>query len=514
MIRKLAARAEALSRTRLALLMLGLFALVHSGCYLAGLRFDATPLSYFYQFLDPGLLRSRLAESLFYLHSQPPLFNLFLGVVLKLFPHHEEMAFNVIYLGMGLGLYVALYALMRRAGVSRAIALAASTWFAASPAFVLYEHWLFYTFPIALLLVISCLLFSSSLARPRFWPSFGLFGVVFLLCTLCSTFHLVFFLSVMAALLAARWRNRRAILAAAVAPLVLLVGLYAKQYVLFGQLTTSSWFGMNSSSVTVRAVPVERRQALVAERKLTPLAMIPRFSELGAYPAAYAKVRGLERVRALRQIRKSTGANNFNHLAYIAISEDYLRDDLYVLRHQPKYALVGWLNSWLCYFRSASDYPLLYGNLGRIAPVNILYDYLCYGKVPRYRLHLGPIPVYFAAPYAEPRLYLFLVLGLPLLVVCGIRLALRGHSGDLCLGSDQRVLLLYLCANIIYVALVGNAFEVGENHRLRFATDPLYAVLLGLVLEQLRRGRQRVVGGTGLEPVTSCMSSKHSSQLS
>jgi hypothetical protein len=64
------------------------------------------------------------------------------------------------------------------------------------------------------------------------------------------------------------------------------------------------------------------------------------------------------------------------------------------------------------------------------------------------------------------------------------------------------------------VALVGNISEAGENHRFRFATDPLSAVLLGLVVEQLRRGRPRMVGGTGLEPVTSCMSSKHSSQLS
>jgi hypothetical protein len=482
----LAARVEALPTKRLLALMLAIFGLVQTGYLLLGIRFDVSQLLFGTHILDPELLRGRLAESLLYLHSQPPLFNLFLGVVLKLFPHHEALAFAIVYLAMGLGLYLALLALMRRAGVSQALALLLSTWFMASPSFVLYEQWLLYTLPLALLMTLSCLLFSSSLARPRFRPLFGLFGAVLLMCALWSMFHLVYFLLVMTALLALRWRNRRAIVAAALAPLLLLVGLYVKNGVLFGQVTMNSWLGMNLSGVTVRAVPVETRRTLVEEGKLTPLAMIPRFSELSAYPAPYAQVRGFEHIAALRQRRKSTGANNYHHLAYIAISKEYLRNDLYVALHRPKYLLVGWLNSWLCYFRSGTDYPLLYGNLSKIAPVNVLYDYLFYGKVPRYRLHLGGIPVYYAAPWAQPRLYLFLLIGLPLLLLFGFRLALRPRRTGLVLSADQRMLLLYVCLNILFVALVGNTLDVGENHRFRFATDPLYLLLLGLVIEQAR----------------------------
>ena len=45
------------------------------------------------QYLDPLLLKSDLLKSLFYLHSQPPIFNLFLGIVLKLSQqfHHYLM---------------------------------------------------------------------------------------------------------------------------------------------------------------------------------------------------------------------------------------------------------------------------------------------------------------------------------------------------------------------------------------------------------------------------------------
>src|SRR4051812_43825834 len=37
-----------------------------------GLRFDASPLDFYYQFVDPALLRTRLWESVTHLHSQPP----------------------------------------------------------------------------------------------------------------------------------------------------------------------------------------------------------------------------------------------------------------------------------------------------------------------------------------------------------------------------------------------------------------------------------------------------------
>ncbi len=48
------------------------------------------------------------------------------------------------------------------------------------------------------------------------------------------------------------------------------------------------------------------------------------------------------------------------------------------------------------------------------------------------------------------------------------------------LSRNQRMLVLYACLTIIYVALVGNFFECGENERFRFEVDPLHVVLLGL----------------------------------
>ena len=53
--------------------------------------FDATPLAYYVQYLDPRLLQEDLLRSLLNLHSQPPAFNLFLGLVLKAFPQLHDV---------------------------------------------------------------------------------------------------------------------------------------------------------------------------------------------------------------------------------------------------------------------------------------------------------------------------------------------------------------------------------------------------------------------------------------
>jgi hypothetical protein len=58
------------------------FGASRAAAYAAGVRFDSSPLAFCWQLVDPDLLRTRLLESLFYLHGQPPLFNLYLGVLL------------------------------------------------------------------------------------------------------------------------------------------------------------------------------------------------------------------------------------------------------------------------------------------------------------------------------------------------------------------------------------------------------------------------------------------------
>lgn len=477
---------ERLSPGRLSLALAAAFAAAHAAYYSLGVRFDDTSLAWYWQYLDPQLLKDKLLESVFYMHMQPPLFNLFLGAVLKISGGDGRYVFQGVYLAAGLTLYLSLFWLQVKLGVSRGAAFVVSTLFVLSPSFVLYEHWLFYTFPVAALITLSALLFYEIVTAGRAWAAVAFFATLFLICGVRHIFHLAYYLLVAAALTACCAGARREILLAAAVPFAVLFSFYAKNYFVFGQFAASSWSGMNLWEMTGYFLDPREREELEAGGKLSAVAAVPTFSELGRYPATYADVGRFGRVDALARANKSTGPNNYNHLAYVAISRAYLRDALAVVRYRPRTYLRGLLRSWFMYFRSSSDYVSGVrfldeaGNQSRVGFVERFYDYVFYGKVP-----LGPPLTKILASFnlkCPPYAYLYLVIWLPLLVYFGFRLAWRpGEAAGL--SRPQRLTISYVCVNVIYVALAGTMFNWAESNRMRFLSDPLYVVLLGLFVQ-------------------------------
>ncbi|MFC1890656.1 hypothetical protein ACFL4G_12960, partial [Thermodesulfobacteriota bacterium] len=256
MLKRFFEHLEKTPRERVLFFMVLLFLAAHAVYYcLFGIRLYHGPLFNYFELLDPELLRHNLLESCFYLHSQPPLFNLFLGIVLKLFPESPVVAFQVLYTFFGLALYLSLFLLLRRLDVSRPLSLVLSTLFMISPSFVLYENWLFNTFPLALILVGSALLFHDLVDRGGRLTTTAFFVSLLLLCGIMSIFHLSYYCLVAGALVIAVSDRRRMILSAALVPLVLILSLYLKNYLLFDRFAASSWMGMHLWSTTVRSIP-------------------------------------------------------------------------------------------------------------------------------------------------------------------------------------------------------------------------------------------------------------------
>jgi hypothetical protein len=461
----------------------GAFLLVH-GLYLgAGVRFDDALLADFWQTLDPVLLRDRLLESLGALHSQPPLFNLFLGVVLKLGEAWPAPVLHAVYLGAGLGLYLALLGLLRRLGVSRPVAVTASTLFMASPAFVLYEHWAFYAFPLTALLTGSAWLLAAALERPTGGRVLAFFGLVAVLCATASPFHLAYYVLVAAGLALGASGRRGIWLRGAAPPLLLLLALYGHHLLWFGAFTTYSWTWMSAAKVTLRHVPRAERARLVAAGALSPLVLITPFSAVEVYPAEYRRVPArYAGIPALAATTKSTGAINYNHAAYLAIAAQYGRDTRYVIRHYPGAVLAGVGTAWLYYFRASTDYPFFGENRAAIRALVVGAEALL-GRVP------SPIP-YALDPRDRSDLYLVLLVGLPLLVGVGLRAALGRNAAGAARSPAQRLVIGYVTFAVVYVAMVANTLEVVENNRFRFLTEPLAVVLLALWVDQLRTRRR------------------------
>ncbi len=437
-----------------------------------GVRFDAKHLSYFWQFIEPALLRESLLESVFHLHAQPPLFNLFLGIVLKLFPDAYTGAFHVAYMFMGLLMILVLEELMRELGFRRIASRIFLFLFMISPSMILYENWLFYTYPTALLIPAAPLFLLRFLDQGKQRYAYLFFFTLAALCMTRASFHLIWFLTAGGiALLGARLipgRVRRA-LPAAGAALLLLLAVYGKNQVVFGQFGLSSWLGMNLARATVDHLPPAEKKRLRQAGKLSPVAEIKPF--LGPYPDELFK-REPRGIPVLDKRHKAGGHANFNHPAYFDISRMHLADAKYFLKHYPGlYARkVGEALYW--YFAPSHANAFLAANYTKVQ-----------GLIKFYGKHL--------------QAYKF---GLPLYTM--LPALLGGAFGLLALWRlltsrtdtpARSTVAALLGMTVLYSIAAAILLEYGENNRFRFPLEaPAYLLFGMLISPRLRRGLERL----------------------
>lgn len=457
------------------------FALTHVLAWFAGLRFDSVSLGLFMQFLDPELLRHRLLESVFYLHIQPPLFNLFLGLGLKLGDSAGPLFFHGVYLGLGFVTYAAVYGLQRQLHVSQRLAILSSTVFMASPPFLLTEHWLFYTFPCAALLTLSCVCLSMFMRTGNRGPLWAFFACLVLLAGLRSVFHLVWLAAIAMGLFAAFPQYRKRIAVAGLAALIVAALPYAKNAALFGEFTVSSWSGKHLWIKTVGNMDPAERRRLYEEGLLTGVSRpgLNRFEATGFYPGKYRGAAGFEGIPALRELDKSTGHTNYNHIAQIAISKDYGRDARYVLLRYPRTYLLTTVQAGLLYVQSNANWARESANYAALRPWIALYDGMLCGRLP-FNAFAGLSNI----NKLVREQYVVLMLVLPTIFLGGLYAAIRGRIGGLNLDKAERLLLGYIVFNIGFLGLLAVLFEISETSRMRFMTDPLSLVLLGFLAQR------------------------------
>ena len=376
------------------------------------------------------------------------------------------------------------YALQRRLGVSRTIAAISSTLFMASPPFLLTGHWLFYTFPCAALLTLSCLWLDGFTRTGRRGPLWAFFGCLVMLAGMRSVFHLAWLGVISLGLMAALPRHRRPVACAAGVAFVLCTLPYAKNAALFGEFTVSSWSGKHLWIKTVGNMDPTERQRLYDDGLLTPVSRpgLNRFEATEFYPESYLDAAGFHDIPVLHTLYKSTGHINYNHIAQIAISNDYGRDARYVLWRYPKVFAVTTAQSALLYLTSNASWARESDNYARLRPWVGLYDTFVYGRLP-FNVYGG----FRNISKLVREQYVVLMAALPAAFVIGVVAAYRGRLGREALDGPSRLLLAYMAFNIFYSGAVALLFELAETARMRFMTDPLSVVLLGFAAHAVIR---------------------------
>ena len=448
--------------------------------YWLGVRFDTGPLGSWWV-IDPVLLRDAPWQSLLYLRAQLPGFNFYVAVIMHLFPRHSASAFHATYLVLGLMLGISLFLLLDRLHVSRPLSLLITVLCVVSPATVLYENWLSYEYPLAVLFCTSALFLhryatsqhqTDGLAFFTSLASIGLFRVIY---------HLIWFGLIVAVIIYALPRCRRRTALCAAAPTALLLITYLKSLVLFGLFVPGSdtYGAVNFAFLTSLQLPRDVLASMVARKEISPI-LLHGFRFEDEELVDVVPLPPKTGIRILDQRLKSTDGIiriNMDSLWMAAIGEQLRRDGLAILRSHPAAILKQIRRNTINYFLP-SDIGWPFGSPSEHSNQLILlpllkFEWVMSGKHPKHN--------YAIVSY---------VVGLCVLWF-GFRRSVRWLKRLIRRpnGNARELTIAFAFGNIAYLSAVVILYDFTDQNRILFEVFPLFTVLLGtlLALEWRRR---------------------------
>lgn len=446
-----------------------------------GVRFDSSPLGSYLQYIDPMLLKTALWQSTFYLNDQPPFFNLFLGIMLQLFDGHVGWAFQAVYYGLGLGLAIALFLLLVRLGIFPALAFLTTALFCLSPITVLYENWLFYTYPITFLLVLSALFLHRYLVSERTADAAVFFSAMAVIVLTRGVFHWAWLALVLLTLWLGYPRMRRQLALAAALPCLVVGALYCKNYLVFGTMFPGQAYQKTNFGLMVFGnLSSLAKQELIATGRVSELADTGPYSwrDVNQYRRLLPPIKKWG-IPVLDQEVKSTGFPNWHSEAITELAAVYYRDAKIAARQYPIAYVRAVVSNLEHYFLPADQTFPFFGGEGPWPPnANALrmrkllraWNLLFAGQLPFMGL-AGRVP--WLNLVAFPICFLF---GCRWVGRWGFgRNGIGGRSGN-----ANAAVILFMLYNIAYLATVTILFSVFDHSRYRFKVSPFYAVLFSV----------------------------------
>lgn len=470
--------------------VLGVLAVSRVWYWSHGLRFDVGFVDSAMQVADYDLLERAPLTTTWFLHIQPPLFNLFVGLGANAFGSVAGFGFQLLYLLATVVMLVAFVRFCLDLGIGRGVTIALGAFLAVSPTIAQYESVLFYTHLELVLLVLA----ARALQR---WcldrSTTALAGFSAALCALAlgrSLYHPVWFAALLVVLLVASGRAevRRPLAVAACLPLLCGLAVGAKNAAVFGWWTTGSLEGINLHRITAPYLSDDERRDLVRDGTITQ-ASTEAFTCRDAVDR-YEPTGPDESVPVLdrRWRRAAPGEVNLNNRATVACLEEVRAESLRVLARAPDAYLRGVGRALPIAARSAvPDVRVRTGNQRALeGPGRVEATVL--GS-----LEPGPDPFDPSFGDAHPRSVQWVLVAVALVVPAYLAWVVVGRlrRRDRGLDPDEDTPVL---AFVLVVALTGVVLtqltEVGENNRLVVACWPMLLAGLGRAITSLR-GRTR-----------------------
>ncbi len=449
-----------------------------------------------WQLVELPVLRDDPLGSVWYLHIQPPLFNLAIGSVLRWSPTPAYGTLVVGFLACLALTGVLLVDVMVRWRVPAVAAGLIASLAVALPAPISSIVLPSYEVPLATLLALAVWLAQRHLDRPGPVPLFGLAATLTGLALTRSLFHPGWVLVVLALALAARpvpWRTAVAVVAL---PLVLVGGWMGKNQALFGEPTLSSWFGFNLQRGVVAPIDAGAVAADVEDGVVTPRAQEPPFGTLAAYGI---RCDGDRRHPALdTEVKVRTDfaeVPNFNNPCYLPLYAESSDNASTLLRRHPGDYLRARSAAYLLAVRTAEvgvDDPvtgLAGGRQAETTWMDRLGDVVLLPVTAHVSMDGWNIPLLAGVDELEvevsPTLAvgILVVLGRGLVAVVALARRWRTRHDDWT-GEDLGWVVVASAVGLVVV--LAGLVELGENDRFRATVDPfLVALPLALVARRV-----------------------------
>jgi hypothetical protein len=423
----------------------------------AGVRFDSRRLGDATQIADPRLLHHHLAETVWWMHGQPPLYNLYIGVVLKAFPGHVRLAFLVTQLAFGVALAVGTYLLLNALHVVSGLAAALAICVIVSPPVLLYEWMLFYDYSTLVLVALTAFFFVRMIDCPTFYRAAAFFATSGALTLTRTIFHPLWLLAQLGLALATTRGASRRVLAAAAVPLALVALVVGKNMVQFGVPGTSSWLGLGVARLVTHDVPRSDIRRLVDEGRVDRVALArPFVSGLASYRSVVAPHAPTGHA-ILDERRQPSGKPNFFNLDYVAVSRAWLRADVQLVEARPGDVFISVKRAFEYFFQPDSASAAFTSNRRAIHAWDDAFSLVALWSTP-YANRVSFLPA------------LLFAVGL----IWGLLVLIRAVRAPPT--RDERI-LLHCWLTLVVVGIGGNLAEAGENYRFGFVLYPLLLVV-------------------------------------
>jgi hypothetical protein len=268
--------------------------------------------------------------------------------------------------------------------------------------------------------------------------------------------------------------DRRTMAAVLAIPLVVVGGWMAKNEVLFGTPTLSSWFGMNLQRAVIPVLPLDELEAMHEKGEVSDIAMIGPFGNYGLYEPVVEPCAPKHSHRSLVEPMRTTDpySPNFNYECFLPVFEQAGSDAWAVIKAHPG----AWWKGRMWSLRttvavsnmpSESDSFVMRG----------LDDLYSVARVD-YRGVLSTegwgTPIY-------GRLEASTDFGLALVAIYLLAIGLGVHSVVRWLRrraiEPHELLRLLVAFTVLFTVVVGAVAELGEQARFRTVTDPIATVV-------------------------------------